>query len=73
MHRQNMEKLADPRRRKGRARQLLLIAGGTQVTGELAQSWAWMRASAAVPRASTWPSFMVKGAAPRGRSRLART
>ena len=37
MHRQNMEKLADLAVEKGVRDRLLLIAGGTQVTGELAR------------------------------------
>jgi len=39
MHRRNMEKLADLAREKGVRDRLLLIAGGTQVTDELARSW----------------------------------
>ncbi len=39
MHRRNMEKLADLAAEKGVRDRLLLIAGGTQVTDELARSW----------------------------------
>jgi D-ornithine 4,5-aminomutase subunit beta len=39
MHRTNMEKLADLAAEKGVRDKLLLIAGGTQVTDELARSW----------------------------------
>jgi D-ornithine 4,5-aminomutase subunit beta len=39
MHRSNMEKLADLAVEKGVRDKLLLISGGTQVTGELARSW----------------------------------
>jgi D-ornithine 4,5-aminomutase subunit beta len=39
VHRQNMEKLADLAVEKGVRERLLLIAGGTQVTDELARSW----------------------------------
>ncbi len=39
MHRDNMEKLADLAVEKGVRDKLLLISGGTQVTGELARSW----------------------------------
>ncbi len=39
MHRRNMEKLADLAEEKGVRDKLLLIAGGTQVTDELARSW----------------------------------
>ena len=49
-----MEKLADLAVEKGVRDKLLLIAGGTQVTDELAQGvGAWTPASAAGPRAST--------------------
>ena len=39
VHRRNMEKLADLAVEKGVRDRLLLIAGGTQVTDELARSW----------------------------------
>jgi D-ornithine 4,5-aminomutase subunit beta len=39
MHRRNMEKLADLAAEKGVREKLLLIAGGTQVTDELAREW----------------------------------
>jgi len=39
VHRQNMEKIADLATEKGVRDKLLLIAGGTQVTDELARSW----------------------------------
>jgi D-ornithine 4,5-aminomutase subunit beta len=39
MHRDNMEKLADLAAEKGVRDKLLLIAGGTQVSDELARSW----------------------------------
>jgi D-ornithine 4,5-aminomutase subunit beta len=39
IHRQNMEKIADLAVEKGVRDRVLLIAGGTQVTDELARSW----------------------------------
>ena len=39
IHRENMQKLADLAVEKGVRDKLLLIAGGTQVTDELARSW----------------------------------
>ena len=39
IHRQNMEKIADLAVEKGVRDRLLLIAGGTQVTDELARAW----------------------------------
>jgi D-ornithine 4,5-aminomutase subunit beta len=39
MHRINMEKLADLAAEKGMRDRVLLIAGGTQVSGEQARSW----------------------------------
>ena len=39
MHRTNMEKLADLAVEKGVRDRLILVAGGTQVTDELARSW----------------------------------
>lgn len=39
MHRRNIEKLADRAVEKGVRDKLLLIAGATQVTDELARSW----------------------------------
>jgi D-ornithine 4,5-aminomutase subunit beta len=39
MHRRNMEKLTDLAKEKGVRDRLLLIAGGTQVTDEMAREW----------------------------------
>jgi D-ornithine 4,5-aminomutase subunit beta len=39
MHRRNMEKLADLAQEKGVRDKLLLIAGGTQITDEMAREW----------------------------------
>ena len=66
MHRQNMEKLADLAVEKGVRDKLLLIAGGTQVTGELAQSWGMDAGFGRGTKGLDVASFMVKALRERG-------
>ena len=66
MHRQNMEKLADLAVEKGVRDKLLLIAGGTQVTGELAQSWGMDAGFGRGTKGMDVASFMVKTLRERG-------
>ena len=60
MHRQNMEKLADLAVEKGVRDRLLLIAGGTQVTGELARDWGMDAGFGRGTKGIDVASFMVK-------------
>ena len=60
MHRQNMEKLADLAVEKGVRDKLLLIAGGTQVTSELARGWGMDAGFGRGTKGIDVASFMVK-------------
>ncbi len=67
MHRQNMEKLADLAVEKGVRDKLLLIAGGTQVTAELARSWGMDAGFGRGTKGIDVASFMVKALRERAR------
>jgi D-ornithine 4,5-aminomutase subunit beta len=60
VHRLNMQKLADLAVEKGVRDKLLLIAGGTQVTPELAQSWGMDAGFGRGTHGIDVASFMVK-------------
>jgi D-ornithine 4,5-aminomutase subunit beta len=60
VHRQNMEKLADLTVEKGVRNKLLLIAGGTQVTDELARSWGMDAGFGRGAKGREVASFIVK-------------
>ncbi len=66
VHRQNMEKLADLAAEKGVRDQLLLIAGGTQVTDELARSWGMDAGFGRGAKGIHVASFIVKTMRERG-------
>ncbi len=67
MHRQNMEKLADLAVEKGVRDKLLLVAGGTQVTSELARSWGMDAGFGRGTKGIDVASFMVKALRERGK------
>ena len=60
IHRQNMEKIADLAAEKGVRDRLLLISGGTQVTGELARSWGMDAGFGRGTKGHDVASFMVE-------------
>jgi len=66
MHRRNMEKLADLAQEKGVRDKLLLIAGGTQVTDELARSWGMDAGFGRRTHGIDVASFIVKSMRERG-------
>ena len=66
IHRQNMEKLADLAVEKGVRDKLLLIAGGTQVTDELARSWGMDAGFGRGTKGIDVASFIVKTMRERG-------
>ena len=66
MHRRNMEKLADLAREKGIRDRVLLIAGGTQVTDELARSWGMDAGFGRRTHGIDVASFIVKNMRERG-------
>jgi D-ornithine 4,5-aminomutase subunit beta len=66
MHRRNMEKLADLAREKGIRDRVLLIAGGTQVTDELARSWGMDAGFGRRTKGIDVASFIVKNMRERG-------
>jgi D-ornithine 4,5-aminomutase subunit beta len=66
MHRRNMEKLADLAQEKGVRDKLLLIAGGTQVTDELARSWGMDAGFGRRTHGIDVASFVVKNMRERG-------
>ena len=67
MHRQNMEKLADLAVEKGVRDKLLLIAGGTQVTAELARGWGMDAGFGRGTKGIDVASFMVKALREKGK------
>ncbi len=66
MHRRNMEKLADLAAEKGVRDRLILIAGGTQVTDELACSWGMDAGFGRKTHGIDVASFVVKTMRERG-------
>ncbi|TDB37991.1 MAG: LuxR family transcriptional regulator [Actinobacteria bacterium] len=66
MHRRNMEKLADLAAEKGVRDKLILIAGGTQVTDELACSWGMDAGFGRKTHGIDVASFVVKTMRERG-------
>jgi len=66
VHRLNMQKLADLAVEKGARERLLLIAGGTQVTDELARSWGMDAGFGRGTKGIDVGSFMVKALQERG-------
>ena len=66
MHRRNMEKLADLAREKGVRDRLLLIAGGTQITDEMAREWGMDAGFGRRTKGIDVASFIVKNMRERG-------
>ena len=60
MHRQQHGEARRPGRREGRARPLLLISGGTQVTDELAAAWGMDAGFGRGTKGINVASFIVK-------------
>ena len=66
MHRRNMEKLADLAAEKGVREKLLLIAGGTQITDEMACAWGMDAGFGRRTKGIDVASFIVKNMRERG-------
>ena len=66
MHRRNMEKLADLAREKGVRDKLLIIAGGTQITDEMAREWGMDAGFGRRTHGIDVASFIVKNMRERG-------
>lgn len=66
MHRRNMEKIADLAEEKGVRDKLLLIAGGTQITDEMARTWGMDAGFGRRTKGLDVASFIVKTMRERG-------
>jgi len=66
MHRRNMEKLADLAQEKGVRDKLLIIAGGTQITDEMAREWGMDAGFGRRTHGIDVASFIVKNMRERG-------
>ena len=66
MHRRNMEKLADLAKEKGVRDKVLIIAGGTQITDEMAREWGMDAGFGRRTHGIDVASFIVKNMRERG-------